>query len=378
MIFASTGCARSYVWLGIVISAVFWVNLAFGYGPVGHEIIGGIADQKLAHTPAGEKVAALLDGITLEKASTIPDEIRGWDKNGPDDPAAIHHPTHPQIDAQLRDYWHANPPTKDLNSPTPSHHWFHYTDVPIVGGEKYGDGTAGRSKWDIVHMIPYCLAVLKGDVPEGNARKITKPIAVILLAHFVGDIHQPLHVGAEFFDKEGHAINPGKAPGSLEDQGGNTLTLNLASGGTELARHSKFHGFWDSETVMANLPPMPETLSKDERHAKIDAAKKDLIQEFLAQEPKGWRLASSVALKDYAETWANEIMPLAREAHERLQYKDIVRKQMEDGSVVAAGIAAEKKSADGVSYYDWSGRVVRGQLHKAGWRLADLLEQALR
>jgi S1/P1 Nuclease len=378
MSFTSIGSARSYARLGIVISAVFWVNLAFGYGPVGHEIVGGIADQRLAHTPAGEKVAALLDGITLEKASTIPDEIRGWDKNGPDDPAAIHYSAHPRIDAQLRDYWHANPPTKDLNSPTPSHHWFHYTDVPIVGGEKYGDGTVGRSKWDIVHMIPYCIALLKGEAPEDNARKITKPIAVILLAHFVGDIHQPLHVGAEFFDKDGHPINPGKAPGSLEDQGGNTLTLNLASGGTELARHSKFHGFWDSETVMANLPPMAETISKEERHAKIEAAKKDLIQGFLAQEPKGWRLASSVALKDYAETWANEIMPLAREARGRLQYKDIAAKTMDDGSVVAAGIAEEKKSADGVSYYDWSGRVVRGELHKAGWRLADLLEQALR
>jgi len=378
MSFTSISYAGSYARLGIVISAVFWVNLAFAYGPVGHEIIGAIADQKLAHTPAGEKVAALLDGITLEKASTIPDEIRGWDKNGPDDPAAIRYPTHPGIDAQLRDYWHANPPTKDLNSPTPSHHWFHYTDVPIVGGEKYGDGTVGRSKWDIVHMLPYCLAVLKGEVPEDNARKITKPIALILVAHFVGDIHQPLHVGAEFFDKEGHPMNPGKAPGSIEDQGGNTLTLNLTSGGTELARHSKFHSFWDSETVMANLPPMPETLSKEERHAKIEAAKKDLILEFLAQEPKDWRPASSVALKDYAETWANEIMPLAREAHERLQYKDVVAKRMEDGSVVAAGIGEEKKSADGVSYYDWSGRVVRGQLHKAGWRLADLLEQALR
>jgi hypothetical protein len=378
MSFTSISCARSYAGLGIVISAVFWVNLAFGYGPVGHEIVGGIADQKLAHTPVGEKVATLLDGITLEKAATIPDEIRGWDKNGPDDPAAIHYSAHPRIDAQLRDYWHANPPTKDLNSSTPSHHWFHYTDVPIAGGEKYGDGTVGRSKWDIVHMIPYCLAVLKGEVPEDNARKITKPIAVILLAHFVGDIHQPLHVGAEFFDKEGHPISPGKASGSLEDQGGNTLTLNLASGGTELARHSKFHGFWDSETVMANLPPMPETLSKEERHAKIEAAKKDLIHGFLAQEPKGWRLASSVALKDYAETWANETLPLAREAHQRLQYKDVVAKTFDDGSVVAAGIAEEKKSADGVSYYDWSGRVVRGELHKAGWRLADLLEQALR
>jgi hypothetical protein len=83
-------------------------------------------------------------------------------------------------------------------------------------------------------------------------------------------------------------------------------------------------------------------------------------------------------LKDYGEAWANEILPLAREAHQRLQYKNIVANQMEDGSVVAVGIAEEKKSADGVSYYEWSGKVVRDQLHKAGWRLADLLEQVLR
>jgi hypothetical protein len=368
----------SYLKYAIALFAVLVLQNARAYGPVGHEIIGGIADQKLAGTPAGAKVAALLDGITLEKASTIPDEIRGWDKNGPDDPAAFHYPAHPKIDAQLRAYWHANPPTQDLNSPTPSHHWFHYTDVPVADAEKYGDGKAGRSKWDIVHMIPYCIGVLKGDVPEDNPRKITKPIAVILLAHFVGDIHQPLHVGAEFFDKAGHTANPDKAADTLEDQGGNTLTLNLESGGTELARHSKFHSFWDSETVMANLPPMPETLTKEERHAKIDAAKKDLIHEFLTHEPKNWRLAPSVVLKDYAEAWANEIMPVAREAHDRLEFKDVAPKTLDDGTVVAAGIAGEKKSADGVSYYDWSARTVREQLAKAGWRLANVLEQALR
>jgi hypothetical protein len=227
-------------------------------------------------------------------------------------------------------------------------------------------------------MIPYCIAVLKGEVPEDNARKITKSIAVILLAHFVGDIHQPLHVGAEFFDKEGHPTNPGKTVGSLEDQGGNTLTLNLASGGTEATRHAKFHYFWDSETVAANLPALPETMPKEERRAKTDAAKAELVHEFVGREPGNWRLAPGVALKDYAETWADEILPTAREAHDRLQFKDIAAKQMDDGSTVAAGFGEEKKSADGVSYYDWSGHVVRDELHRAGWRLADVLEQALR
>lgn len=374
----STAWARSFVRPGIFFSAVFWVNLALGYGPIGHQIVGAIADDKLAGSETGKKVAALLDGMTLEKVSVIPDEIRGWDKTGPDDPGIFHYSAHPRIDAQLRDYWHANPPTKDLNSATPSHHWFHYTDVPLVGGEKYGDGKAGRTKWDIVHMIPYCIAVLKGEVPEDNPRKITKPVAVILLTHFVGDIHQPLHVGAEFFDKGGHPTNPGKTADSLEDQGGNTLQLSLTSGPTDAVRHAKFHYFWDSESVAANLPALPETMPKEERRAKTDTAKAELVREFVGHEPKNWRLASGVALKDYAEAWANEILPIAREAHERLEFKDIAAKQMEDGSIVAAGFLEEKKSPDGVSYYDWSGRVARDELHKAGWRLADVLEQALR
>ena len=71
-------------------------------------------------------------------------------------------------------------------------------------------------------------------------------------------------------------------------------------------------------------------------------------------------------------------MPIAREAHERLQFKDIAPKPMDDGTVVAAGILDEKKSSDGVPYYDWSARIVREELPKAGWRLADMLEQVLR
>lgn len=349
------------------------------YGPIGHQIIGAVADAKIAETAAGKKVPELLDGMTLEKVSVIPDEIRGWDKPGPDDPAIFHYSAHPRIDAQLRDYWKANPPTKDLNSPTPSHHWFHYTDVPVRDPEKYGDGTAGRSKWDIVHAISYCIAVLKGDEPADNARKITKPIAVILLAHFVGDIHQPLHVGAEFFDAEGHPSNPGQGTKSFEDQGGNSITLNWKDSANPQgeARHSKFHSFWDTETVMANFPAFPDTMEKEERRAKTDAAKGELIHEFITQAPDGWRLPESVALKDYAEAWANEVLPMAREAHERLQFHDIVPARQEDGTTIAVGAADEKPGKESETYRDWSAQAVRRQLPKAGWRLADLLQKAL-
>src|SRR5437868_11809887 len=105
-------CVSFSVRCGLLFLAPLGARIALGYGPVGHEIIGAIADQKLAKTPTGEKVAALLDGLSLEKVATNPDEIRGWDKNGPDDPNTFHFSSHPKIDAQLRDFWHANPPTK--------------------------------------------------------------------------------------------------------------------------------------------------------------------------------------------------------------------------------------------------------------------------
>ena len=46
-------------------------------------------------------------------------------------------------------------------------------------------------------MIPYCVEVLRGRVPEQNERKITKPVALILLAHYVADIHQPLRINLQ-------------------------------------------------------------------------------------------------------------------------------------------------------------------------------------
>src|ERR1700726_3084024 len=96
------------------LTLLVFASRCFGYGQTGHEIVGGVADKLIANTPAGEKVRSLIDGITLEKAALIPDEIRGWDKNGADDLRAYPHYTdHANIDKQLRDFWRANPPTQD-------------------------------------------------------------------------------------------------------------------------------------------------------------------------------------------------------------------------------------------------------------------------
>lgn len=363
----------------IAISVVTFRASLFAYGPTGHEIVGGIADKLIANTPAAEKIYSLTDGITLERASVMADEIRAWDKNGVEDLRAFpHYRDHPAIDKQLRDFWRANPPTQDPKSPAPSHHWFHYTDVPILNAQKYADGKTGRSQWDVVHMISYCVDVLRGEIPENNARKIAKPVAVILLAHYVGDIHQPLHVGAEYFNQSGQAVDPDKNQPGIEDEGGNTFMLRLIRGNPEQMAHRglKLHGFWDLDAVMANLPPLSPTLSKEERYRKIDQAKRKLIDRLVKEQPRSWRAPANVALKNYGEFWADDILPLAREAHQRLQFIN-VHETVDQGRKVMAGDAREKNAPDHLGYAEWSSKIVRDELHKAGWRLADLLQQAL-
>src|SRR6266478_6941356 len=346
------------------------------YGPLGHEIVGGIADERLANTPTAMKIRTLLDGLTLEKAAVIADEIKGWDKKGVDDPRSFHYSAHRKIDRQLRDFWRANQPTNDLNSTTPSHHSFHYTDVPVVPPQKYRDGTAGRSKWDIVHMIPYCVQILQGRLSEQNERKITKPVALILLAHYVADIHQPLHVGAEYFDTQGRIADPDKNKSALGDQGGNTFTFELSDEPPRRrgVHKKKFHGFWYYDAVNALFPQGQGPIRKSELQILIEPLKKEMVHEMATHEPRNWRMPPSIPVDNYAELWADEILPIAREAHERVQFTNVHPQQEEDG-VVASGEAHEKLRPDKMSYRVWATNIVRDELHKAGWRLADLLEK---
>jgi S1/P1 Nuclease len=364
--------------LFLVFLTLHFSTTAHAYGPLGHQIVAAIADERLENTPTAAKVRALLDGLSLEKAGVIADEIKGWDKKGVDDPRSFHYSAHRDIDRQLRDFWRANPPTPGVNPGAPSHHWFHYTDVPVVPAQRYRDGRAGRSKWDIVHLIPFCIQVLDGRVPEQNERRITNSVALILLAHYVADIHQPLHVGVEYFDEQGRVVDPDKDKSALGDEGGNTFTLDLSD---EPRRRrgihkNNLHGFWDYDAVNALFLQGTATLRQNELQALIVPHKSELVHEMATGEPNNWRMQPNVPADHYAEMWADEILPIAREAYARLQFTD-VHPQQEEDRIVAAGEAIEKTAADQMNYRAWATGVVRQELHKAGWRLADLLEKIL-
>ena len=117
-------------------------------------------------------------------------------------------------------------------------------------------------------------------------------------------------------------------------------------------------------------------MPKAELDMQINPLKQQLVHDMATQEPRNWQMPSNVSIDSYAEIWADEILPIAREAHARLEFRNV--KTLLDGDrVVAMGEAIEKPVPDRTLYRAWATGVVHDELHKAGWRLADLLEKIL-
>jgi len=117
-------------------------------------------------------------------------------------------------------------------------------------------------------------------------------------------------------------------------------------------------------------------LPKAELDMQINPLKQQLVHDMATHDPRNWQMPSNVLIDRYAEIWADEILPIAREAHARVEFRN-VRPLLDGDRVVAMGEAVEKLTPDHSLYRTWAASVVRDELHKAGWRLADLLEKIL-
>ena len=330
---------------------------ALAYGPAGHQLVGQIADELLKGKPAAGKVSALLHGITLAEAAKIPDDIKGWDSQ----PSPHLHWTNiPPLYNDMKAFLAANSNGPGSHGHNPDHHAYHYTDISVSSDLKYDKHKTGAEKNDVVQMIPFCIKVLKGTAPQPNSRKITPTVAVILLAHYLGDIHQPLHVGAAYFDDHGKLVDPDTAPSSHADHGGNDI--EFGGGG--------LHTFWDGDTVKAAIHKIKTAAGT----TGGTLTHQEMSDHFVTKKPNGHPLDQNVALSDLAVTWANEILPTAKEAHDRLKFK--VLPPPANPHMHGFLWSAEVIPGHG-DYSEWAGGVVDASIHKAGWRLAALLEKAL-
>src|SRR5262249_3539808 len=92
------------------------------------------------------------------------------------------------------------------------HNTFHFDDVAIQ--RNYFDrNEMGTNSHDLVAAIGAAIAVLSGKPipPPFPFGIMDKKEALLLLAHLLGDLHQPLHVGAVYLDAEGRLVDPDTA-----------------------------------------------------------------------------------------------------------------------------------------------------------------------
>ena len=154
------------------------------WGATGHRTIGRIAENHL--TPeAKAAVRDLLGNETLADASTWADEVR---------------------------------PTPEYRQTAP----WHYINLPL--GLSYEDFQAkvkGMTDPNVYSALLNC----ESDLASSTTTRDQKIVALKFIVHFVGDLHQPMHVSRS------------------EDKGGNTIQLNYEGQGTNL------HALWDSKLI---------------------------------------------------------------------------------------------------------------------------------
>lgn len=328
---------------------------AAAWGGDGHRAVGAIADRLLKGTNAEKQIAALLlPGETLQSIANWPDCVKGT-YCGPQSPEMV-------------EYTNANP----------KHSEYHYTDVPFQL-EHYHDHGVGTSEHDIVQTLKQAIAVLQGKTdPALNPHKFTKRQALILLTHMVGDIHQPLHVGAAFVSKDGKFVVPTThaevdEAAIFDSRGGNNLLLDderltrlsdavIPPGepkpireGVPKALTKPFHSYWDSTTVDYAFRRI-RTRTPDQ-FADAAIAGKPAIQ------------ANTGDLATWPYQWADDSLVASK-----LAYNDVV-----------PGKLVPQTSKKGDVYYTFtlevpdnypvpSSQVAKEQLIKGGYKLAEVLK----
>ena len=154
---------------------------AFAWGPQGHRVIAKVASDRLS--PAAKTAVREL----LHEGDNLAD-VANW------------------ADHEAYDTYPDSAP-------------WHYVNVPI-SAPRYDARYCGR-RGCVVEKIKHYRNVLA----DRRSPKRERQHALLFLVHFVGDLHQPLHVGDH------------------DDRGGNLTQIQFFDSGTNL------HRLWDSDLI---------------------------------------------------------------------------------------------------------------------------------
>ena len=237
-----------------------YTNTPDDWGATGHRVVGKIADNYLKGKTKRE-IKKLLKGKSLAFVSTFGDEIKS--------------------DKRYNDFY-----------------TWHYINMPLTSN--YEDAKKNPDG-DLVTGIAYCKKIIQ----DKTSSDVDKAFYLKLLIHFIGDLHQPMHVGL------------------AEDKGGNDFKLQWFYKDTNL------HSVWDSKMIDSydmgyiELAENADVLSKDQ----VKAVQKGTIVD-----------------------WANETHELTRKVYATVQpgdnlryrysydYFETVRSQLQIGGIRLAKV----------------------------------------
>ena len=216
------------------------------FGAQGHAFSAAVADRLLNPRAAREVTRAL--GMKLEVASTWADCIKDVQPHGdgwryvPD--ARFHRACHafetPEGIAGMIDFVNRNSTQCDFSGrEIACHKKYHFTDVAIQR-DHYDRAFIGTNDHDVVSALQAAINVLGGRRAPAPFSIRNRREALLLLAHLVGDAHQPLHVGALYLDDQGQPIDPDTSAAPLDPKT-STRGGNLIADGT-----SNLHADWDA------------------------------------------------------------------------------------------------------------------------------------
>lgn len=205
---------KNYIILLILYLSFSTGAFADDWGKTGHRAVGEIAEKYLT-AKTKKAVSELLDGHSLAFVANFGDDIksdRKYDKYGP----------------------------------------WHYVNFPF---DKRYEDFPRNEKGDIIQGINTAIEVLKNK----NASREDKVFHLKMLIHFVGDMHQPLHIGLE------------------GDRGGNRIQVRWFNEGSNL------HTVWDSkmldsyEMSYTELAANADVLTKSE----VEAIQKGSVLDWI-------------------------------------------------------------------------------------------------
>jgi hypothetical protein len=315
---------------------------AQAWGLEGHHTVGALADRLIAGTNAEAHVKTLLRGATLEQVAVWADCAKGVDPSkgyaytsaGRFSECAAFET--PDGEAEMIDFVRRNDTNcRRLPGDESCHKEYHYTDEPVQR-ERYHLGDPGTRDVDVVAAITAAIRVLQGEPAPAPFDIRGQREALLLLDHLVGDIHQPLHVGAVYLDPRGAVVEPAQPPldAATTTRGGNSVTtIRVATNRPE----GNLHATWDD---------VPEALQS----THVDAAWLALAR---AVPP------SQGAIDTWSAAWADGTLAQARAALQGLTF-------------AAQGNGRWSVPLDG-RYDDAMGPVKKQQLTEAGARLAQVL-----